>query len=121
MVSASAPASSGGAGPQDAGRHRLLTHVSVRDARLGALPVPHLRGGLRIYEGLFGLAEFGHGFKWRAIAAAAAFATIGPTAWALVHKVPPRRSLAVAFALLFVIVLFKIGDDANYEFIYFQF
>jgi len=27
----------------------------------------------------------------------------------------------VIAALLFVIVLFKIGDDANYEFIYFQF
>ena len=27
------------------------------------------------------------------------FPTISPTAWALVHKVPPRRSLAVAFAL----------------------
>ena len=25
------------------------------------------------------------------------------------------------FAVLFVLVLFKIGDDANYEFIYFQF
>jgi alginate O-acetyltransferase complex protein AlgI len=82
---------------------------------------PSFEAALRIYEGLLGLGPAGHGFKWRAIAAAAAFATIGPTAWALVHKVPPRRSLAVAFALLFVIVLFKIGDDANYEFIYFQF
>lgn len=52
---------------------------------------------------------------------AAAFAFIGPTAWALVHKAPPARWLAVATALLFVLVLFKIGDDANYEFIYFQF
>jgi hypothetical protein len=34
---------------------------------------------------------------------------------------PPWRTLAVAWAVLFVIVLFKIGDDANYEFIYFQF
>ena len=60
-------------------------------------------------------------FKWRAIALAAAVAVIGPTAWALVHRVPPRRWIAVAFAVLLVIVLFKIGDDANYEFIYFQF
>jgi len=29
--------------------------------------------------------------------------------------------ISVAFAVLFVIVVFKIGDDANYEFIYFQF
>jgi alginate O-acetyltransferase complex protein AlgI len=34
---------------------------------------------------------------------------------------PPWRSIAIAFALVLVIVLFKIGDDANYEFIYFQF
>jgi alginate O-acetyltransferase complex protein AlgI len=82
---------------------------------------PSFEAALRIYEGLLGLGPAGHGFKWRAIAAAAAFATIGPTAWALVHKVPAWRSLAAAFALVFVIVLFKIGDDANYEFIYFQF
>ncbi|MGO4705777.1 MBOAT family protein [Microvirga sp. 2MCAF38] len=78
-------------------------------------------GALRIYEGLFGLGAVGASFKWRAIALAAAVATIGPTAWALIHKLPPRRWIAVSFAILFVIVLFKIGDDANYEFIYFQF
>ncbi len=48
-------------------------------------------------------------------------ATLGPTAWNAVHRLPPRRSLALAVALLFVLVLLKIGDDANYEFIYFQF
>jgi D-alanyl-lipoteichoic acid acyltransferase DltB (MBOAT superfamily) len=74
-----------------------------------------------IYKGLFGFAEWGHGFKWRAIALAAAVAIIGPTAWALSERIPPWRSLAIGFAILFVLVLFKIGDDANYEFIYFQF
>ncbi len=34
---------------------------------------------------------------------------------------PPSRWVAVGFGVLFVLVLFKIGDDANYEFIYFQF
>ena len=38
-----------------------------------------------------------------------------------IHRLPPHRGLAAAFAVLFVIVLLKIGDDANYEFIYFQF
>ena len=76
---------------------------------------------LRVYEGLFGLTPLGTGFKWRAIALAAAVAMIGPTAWALVHKLPPSRWIAIAVGILFVIVLFKIGDDANYEFIYFQF
>jgi alginate O-acetyltransferase complex protein AlgI len=82
---------------------------------------PTFEVALRIYEGLIGLTTLGSGFKWRAIALAAALAMIGPTAWSLVHKLPPYRWIAVAFAILFVVVLFKIGDDANYEFIYFQF
>ncbi|MBP1180099.1 MBOAT family O-acyltransferase [Methylobacterium sp. PvR107] len=76
---------------------------------------------LAIFKGLFGLAPKGSGFKWRTIAVAALVATAGPTAWAAVHRLPPRRLLAFGFALLFVLVLLKIGDDANYEFIYFQF
>ncbi len=76
---------------------------------------------LKIYEALIGLTPFGQGFKWRSIALAALVATIGPTAWTLVHKMPARRSVAVVFAVVFVLILFKIGDDANYEFIYFQF
>ncbi|WP_267425601.1 MBOAT family O-acyltransferase [Methylobacterium sp. GC_Met_2] len=76
---------------------------------------------LIVFKGLFGLAPKGSGFKWRTIAVAALVATVGPTAWAAVHRLPPRRLLAFGFALLFVLVLLKIGDDANYEFIYFQF
>jgi hypothetical protein len=74
-----------------------------------------------LYKALFGFAPMGSGFKWRALAVAAAFAFIGPTAYALVERAPPRRWIAVAAAVLFAIVLLKIGDDANYEFIYFQF
>jgi alginate O-acetyltransferase complex protein AlgI len=76
---------------------------------------------LRVYEGLLGGTSWGTEFKWRSIAIAAAVALIGPTAWAAVHRLPPRRWLAIGFAVLFVLVLVKIGDDANYEFIYFQF
>src|SRR3954462_10403839 len=76
---------------------------------------------LRVYEALFGFAPLGTGFRWRTIALAAAIAMLGPTAWTFVHRMPPWRSIAIAFALVLVIVLFKIGDDANYEFIYFQF
>ena len=54
-------------------------------------------------------------------AAAALVAVLGPTAWTFVHRLPPRRWIAIGFAILLVVVLFKIGDDANYEFIYFQF
>ena len=76
---------------------------------------------LSVFKGLFGLAPVGSGFKWRTILIAAAVAMLGPSAWAAVHRLPPHRGLAAAFAVLFVIVLLKIGDDANYEFIYFQF
>lgn len=76
---------------------------------------------LGIYKGLFGLTEPGSGLKWRALLPASAVAILGPTAWAAVHRLPPRRGLAILFGLLFVVVLLKIGDDANYEFIYFQF
>ena len=60
-------------------------------------------------------------FKWRTILVAALVAVLGPTAWTFVHRLPPRRWIAIGFAILLVVVLFKIGDDANYEFIYFQF
>lgn len=76
---------------------------------------------LAIYKAMFGFAPTGIGFKWRALLPAAAFAIIGPTSWALVHKLPPVRWVAMLAAILFVLVLFKIGDDANFEFIYFQF
>jgi alginate O-acetyltransferase complex protein AlgI len=76
---------------------------------------------LRIYKALFGFAPTGHGLKWRAIAIAAAFAMLGPTAYALSQMAQPRRWIAVATAILLAVVLLKIGDDANYEFIYFQF
>jgi D-alanyl-lipoteichoic acid acyltransferase DltB (MBOAT superfamily) len=76
---------------------------------------------LAIYKGMIGLSGFGSGFKWRAIVLGAAVALIGPTAWNAVHRLPPHRALAAAFAIVMVLVLFKIGDDANYEFIYFQF
>ncbi|MCJ2049573.1 MBOAT family O-acyltransferase [Methylobacterium sp. J-070] len=76
---------------------------------------------LVVFKGLFGLAPRGSGFKWRTIAVAALIAAVGPTAWTAVHRLPPRRLLAFGFAFLFVLVLLKIGDDANYEFIYFQF
>lgn len=74
-----------------------------------------------MYESMLGLGADGGSFKWRSIALAAAVAMIGPTAWTLVHKLPPRKWVAVLGAILFVVILFKIGDDANYEFIYFQF
>ena len=76
---------------------------------------------IAIYKAMLGFAPFGAGFKWRALAVAAGFALIGPTSWTLAQKAPLSRTAAVGLALLFVFILLKIGDDANYEFIYFQF
>ena len=76
---------------------------------------------LRVYEGLVGLGGADPSIKWRTILVAALVAVLGPTAWTFVHRLPPRRWIAIGFAILFVVVLFKIGDVANYEFIYFQF
>jgi alginate O-acetyltransferase complex protein AlgI len=76
---------------------------------------------LAIYQGLFGLSGLGVAFKWKALLLGAGVALIGPTAWDIAKQTPPSRWIALLFALVFVIVLFKIGDDANYEFIYFQF
>jgi D-alanyl-lipoteichoic acid acyltransferase DltB (MBOAT superfamily) len=75
----------------------------------------------RIYAAMAGFAPLGSGFKWRMLVVAAAVAMIGPTSWTLVQAAQPRRWIAVAAALLLVVVLLKIGDDASYEFIYFQF
>ena len=82
---------------------------------------PSFEAALSVYKGLLGLTPGASEFKWRTIAVAALVATVGPTAWNAVHRLPPRRSLAWVVALLFVVAFLKIGDDANYEFIYFQF
>ena len=76
---------------------------------------------LRIYAALFGFAPLGPGLKWRALAIAAALALVGPTAWAAVHRLPPRRSVAAGFGLVLVLALLELGNDGNYDFIYFQF
>src|SRR5690349_20480028 len=85
------------------------------------LRVPTFDAALRVYEALFGFGDPGHVIKWRTIAVAALVAVVGPPAWALVHRIAPYRWIAMVLATVFVIVLFKIGNDANYEFIYFQF
>jgi alginate O-acetyltransferase complex protein AlgI len=82
---------------------------------------PSFEAALAIWKGMLGLAPLGAELKWRTIALAAAVATLGPTAWSLVHRLPPSRPAAFAFAVLLVVVLFKMGGEANYEFIYFQF
>ena len=111
--------------------------------RRGNLPFPAILGGvltfvfvmlcwvlfratsftaaLAIYKAMLGFAPFGTGFKWRALALAGAFAVLGPTSFEIALKTPLKRWAAALYAVLFVVVLLKIGDDANYEFIYFQF
>ncbi len=74
-----------------------------------------------IYQGMLGFSGMGSGFRWRALALGAAVAVIGPSSWIAAQRIQPSRRSAFFFALLMVIALLKIGDDANYDFIYFQF
>ena len=107
----------------DAGAARVGADLRSSWRWLGAVPRADLRcGAHRSTRALFGFAPLGGGFKWRAIAFAAAVAIARPDRLGLRAQACRRGArIAVAFAVLFVLVLFKIGDDANYEFIYFQF
>lgn len=74
-----------------------------------------------LFAALLGQGPIGDGFAWRTLLPAALIATLGPTAWDWVHRLPPARWLAAGFAILTIVVLLKTGDAANYAFIYFQF
>jgi len=78
-------------------------------------------GALNVYQGLLGFTPVGSGLRWRAIAWAAIFAMLGPTAWELAQKIKPHPLLAVVLGLCLVVLLLKMGDDETYEFIYFHF
>jgi D-alanyl-lipoteichoic acid acyltransferase DltB (MBOAT superfamily) len=75
----------------------------------------------RLYMIMAGAAPWGATLKWRLLLPAALFATVGPTAYEIVMKARPSRGLALALALALVLLLLKLGNEQNYEFIYFQF
>ncbi|MBV9567020.1 MAG: MBOAT family protein [Hyphomicrobiales bacterium] len=75
----------------------------------------------RLYLALAGAAPFGAALKWRLLLPAAAFAMIGPTAYDIAMKARPSEGLGVALALALVLLLLELGNEQNYEFIYFQF
>lgn len=80
-----------------------------------------LEAATAIYEGLIGLSGFGERFRFRLILVAALVAMIGPTAFDFSQKVYLPRWFAILLGLVLAAVLVTIGDDATYEFIYFQF
>jgi alginate O-acetyltransferase complex protein AlgI len=84
---------------------------------------PNFATALAIYKGLFGVAPQGATSPsfWPLIAVAAVLALVGPTSWDAVQRVPPARWVGVAASLLLVAVLLKVGDDANFAFLYAQF
>ncbi len=75
----------------------------------------------RLYMTLAGAAPFGAALKWRLLLPAAGFAMIGPTAYDIAMKARPSKGLGVALAFAFVLLLLELGNEQNYEFIYFQF
>jgi len=82
---------------------------------------PDLSTALRILQSLAGHAPLGTSLSWRTLAPAAAIACLGPTALAIVGRVRPGRPAAIGLGLLMVVILLRLGEDANYAFIYFQF
>jgi alginate O-acetyltransferase complex protein AlgI len=80
---------------------------------------------LRIYRGMLGLHDlsqrFGQAVRWPLIVIAALLAGLGPTAWRLVQEARASKPAAFAFALCLALVLLKLGNDQNYQFIYFKF
>jgi alginate O-acetyltransferase complex protein AlgI len=84
---------------------------------------PNFGTALAVYKGLFGFAPQGttSSVFWPMIAVAAILALVGPTSWDAVRRAPPARWVGVAASLLLVAVLLKVGDDANFAFLYAQF
>ncbi len=86
---------------------------------------PTFSAAADVYAGLVSLTPAGFGGAaqgfWPLAAGAAALAMIGPTAWEVSQRLEPVRWAAAALALLLTAVLLKVGDDANFDFIYAQF
>jgi hypothetical protein len=86
---------------------------------------PTFATAANIYAGLVGLTPAGLGRAasgfWPMVAGGAVLAIIGPTAWELAQRLKPVGWAAAALALLLAAILLKVGDDANFDFIYAQF
>jgi D-alanyl-lipoteichoic acid acyltransferase DltB (MBOAT superfamily) len=74
-----------------------------------------------LYATMAGAAPLGAALKWRLLLPAALFAMIGPRADDIARRATPSRWLALGLALALVLLLLRLGDEQNYEFIYFQF
>ena len=75
----------------------------------------------RVFSGLAGLDGLGSGLNLRLVGVAALVAMVGPTTFDVSQSLRLTGPLALGLALLFMAALLTIGDDANYEFIYFRF
>jgi len=82
---------------------------------------PTFEAAGRLYGAMLGAAPLGAALKWRLLLPAALIAMLGPTAYDAAMRARPSRGLAMGLALAFVLLLLKLGNEENYEFIYFQF
>jgi D-alanyl-lipoteichoic acid acyltransferase DltB (MBOAT superfamily) len=82
---------------------------------------PSFEAAGRLYGAMLGAAPLGAALKWRLLLPAALIAMLGPTAYDAAMRARPSRGLAMGLALAFVLLLLKLGNEENYEFIYFQF
>ncbi|HEY0235655.1 MAG TPA: MBOAT family O-acyltransferase [Afipia sp.] len=79
---------------------------------------------LLIYKGLLGFAPWGSAVEGLHVIAALALFVIsssGPTAWVAVQRIPANIFSGAVFAVLFVLVAFKMMSASEFQFIYFQF
>jgi len=82
---------------------------------------PSFEAATRLYAAMAGFAPMGAALKWRLLLPAALFAMLGPTAHDIAQRTPPTRLAALALALGLVLLLLMLGNEQNFEFIYFQF
>jgi len=82
---------------------------------------PSFEAATRLYAAMAGFAPVGAALKWRLLLPAALFAMLGPTAHDIAQRTPPTRLAALALALGLVLLLLMLGNEQNFEFIYFQF
>jgi uncharacterized membrane protein len=82
---------------------------------------PSFAAALPIFHGLTGFAAVGALPNLAPLALGGAVALLAPTTWSLATRLRPSPVLGAILAVLLLVVLVRIGDGENYEFIYFRF
>jgi D-alanyl-lipoteichoic acid acyltransferase DltB (MBOAT superfamily) len=82
---------------------------------------PTFAAALPIFHGLTSFSAPGALPNLAPLAFGGAVALLAPTTWSLATRLRPSPLLGAILAVLLLVVLVRIGDGENYEFIYFRF